>query len=322
MIADSSLPNAQFSTGSGSLLLCFEVSVSSSSPSSPPLTVDHSQGIRLAAMGVLVLSFDALLIRLAGADPWDVAFWRGTLMALSMSGVLLVTGKLKQFALLRRYWKGMLLLAGMYGINGLLFVLSVSHTSAANTVVILSSSSFFAAFFSWLWLREKVLTRTWVAIGVSIGGVVIVFAGSLGMENWLGDLLALALALSMGMMLTLMRRFPELPRIPIVALSGVIMLLLAAPFSEPLTLEGDSYLWLAVMGLIQIPLASVLIMSATRYLSSPEVSLFLLIETVFGPIWVWVVLNEQVPLMTMIGGSAILGAIFVHSWISLRSIGK
>ncbi len=48
----------------------------------PVLITNHRLGIRLAAIGVLVLSFDALLIRLANADPWDVAFWRGLLMAV------------------------------------------------------------------------------------------------------------------------------------------------------------------------------------------------------------------------------------------------
>ncbi len=292
---------------------------SSSLTAISPLITDHRQGIRLAVSGVLVLSFDALLIRLAGADAWDVAFWRGALMALSMFGLLVVTGKAEQYERLRRYWKGTLMLATIYGVNGALFVLSISYTSTANTVVILSSGAFFAAFFSWLLLRERVLRRTWIAIVVSVAGVIVVFSGSLGLDHWLGDLLALLLALSMGVVLTLMRRYPQLPRIPIVALSGVAMMLLAWPFSEPLLLSANSYLWLALMGLVQLPLASVLIMGATRYLSSPEVSLFLLIETVFGPIWVWLLLDEQVAPMTLVGGSIILTAIVVHSCLSLRS---
>ncbi len=284
----------------------------------PSANVEHRQGIVLAASGVLVLSFDALLVRLAGVDPWTVIFWRGMLMALSLSAILLLGGKLQLLPLLRRHWPCILLLATLYGINGTLFVLSVSLTSVANTVVILSSSAFFAAFFSWVLLRERVQRRTWAAIGVSLAGVLTVFAGSLGLESWLGDLLALILALSMGLVLSLMRRFNQIPRMPIVALSGLVMMTLALPYSTPLPLAANQFGWLALMGLVQIPLASVLIMSATRHLSSPEVSLFLLIETVLGPIWVWAALNEQVPPMTLVGGFIILAAIGVHSWLSLR----
>lgn len=287
--------------------------------SSPVLITNHRLGIQLAAIGVLVLSFDALLIRLANADPWDVTFWRGLLMALSISVIVLISGRHRDLSILRRYWKGVVLIATIYGVNATLFVLSVSHTSVANTVVILSSSSFFAAFFSWLFLRERVRLRTWLAMVVSVAGVITVSVGSFGLDSWLGDFLALLLALSMGLVLTLMRLYPELPRMPMVGLSGVVIMMLAIPFSNPLELNTGSYLWLAIMGLVQIPLASVMIMSATRYLSSPEVSLFLVIETVFGPFWVWLVLSEKVPPMTLVGGTAILGAIIVHSWLSLRA---
>jgi len=286
---------------------------------SPALITNHRLGIQLAAIGVLVLSFDALLIRLANADPWDVAFWRGLLTALSMSAFVLISGRHRDFRVLRRYWKALLLIATIYGVNATLFVLSIAHTSVANTVVILSSSAFFAAFFSWLFLRERVRLRTWMAMVVSVAGVITVSAGSFGLDSWLGDFLALLLALSMGLVLTLMRLYPQLPRMPMVALSGLVVMLLAIPFSDPLELNRGSYLWLAIMGLVQIPLASVMIMSATRYLSSPEVSLFLVIETVFGPFWVWLILSEKVPPMTLVGGTAILGAIMVHSWLSLRS---
>lgn len=286
---------------------------------SPALITNHRLGIQLAAIGVLVLSFDALLIRLANADPWDVAFWRGLLTALSMSAFVLISGRHRDLRVLRRYWKALLLIATIYGVNATLFVLSIAHTSVANTVVILSSSAFFAAFFSWLFLRERVRLRTWMAMVVSVAGVITVSAGSFGLDSWLGDFLALLLALSMGLVLTLMRLYPQLPRMPMVALSGLVVMLLAIPFSDPLELNRGSYLWLAIMGLVQIPLASVMIMSATRYLSSPEVSLFLVIETVFGPFWVWLILSEKVPPMTLVGGTAILGAIMVHSWLSLRS---
>lgn len=72
------------------------------------------------------------------------------------------------------------------------------------------------------------------------------------------------------------------------------------------------------MGLVQIPLAAVLLMNATRYLSSPEVSLFLLIETVLAPLWVWGVLGEQPPGNTLLGGLFVIGAIAVHSLLALR----
>lgn len=281
--------------------------------------INHRQGILIAGIGVLVLSFDALLVRLAATDPANVAFWRGTLVCLSLLVFMAITGRRGEWERYRAHGLAALLVTVLYGINSALFVFSVSHTKVANTVVILSSSAFFAAFFSWFLLKETVPRRTWIAIGVALSGVLLVFAGSLGMADWRGDLMALILAIMMGLTLTLLRRMPDLPKIPVVALSGLVTALLSGIYAEPLSLTPASYSWLAIMGLVQMPIASVMLMKATRYLPSPEVSLFLLIETVLGPIWVWLILSEPVPPMTLIGGSAILGAIFVHSWLALKT---
>lgn len=279
--------------------------------------IDHRQGITIAGIGVFVLSFDALLVRLAGTDPFNVAFWRGALVCLSLLVFMYFSGRMREFRVYRAHGLAALVVTILYGINTVLFVFSVSHTKVANTVVILSSSAFFAAFFSWLILREKVPLRTWVAILVALAGVIVVFAGSIGLTDWVGDLMALILAVLMGLTLTLLRRLPDMPKMPVVAMSGVVTALAALGFAEPLSLSQASYGWLAVMGLVQMPVASVMLMMATKFLPSPEVSLFLLIETVLGPIWVWLVLNENVPPLTLIGGTAILGSVFVHSWLAL-----
>jgi len=75
------------------------------------------------------------------------------------------------------------------------------------------------------------------------------------------------------------------------------------------------------MGLVQMPGAMVLMAVATRYLSAPEVSLFLLVETVLAPVWVYLAVAEEPPPLTFAGGSLILAAIAVHSWLSLRREG-
>jgi drug/metabolite transporter (DMT)-like permease len=283
-------------------------------------STDHRTGIALAGFGVLVLSFDALLVRLADTGPANVAFWRGLLVCVSLVLFMTVRNRLNEW---RSYWSfGLLgiLVTVLYGINSTLFVISISYTKVSNTVVILSSSAFFAALFSWLILRETLALRTWLAIAASVGGVLIVFSGSFGLSSWLGDLIALILSIQMGLTLTLLRKLPDLPKVPMVALSGIVTMLLALPFAQPLAMSATGLGALALMGLVQMPVASVLLMKATRYLPSPEVSLFLLIETVLGPIWVWLVLSEQVTGHTLLGGAIVLGAIFIHSWLSLRIV--
>jgi drug/metabolite transporter (DMT)-like permease len=273
----------------------------------------------IAAVGVLVLSFDALLIRLADSSTYNVTFWRGSLTCLATLLLYLCWRKRQHWPATPALWLAGLAIAFFYGVNTWLFVFSISHTSTANTVVILASSPLFAALFSRLLLGERVLRRTLIAIGVSVAGVLVVFAGSDSANSqWLGDLAALTLAASMGVMFTLLRRFQGLPRLPIIAMAGAIAAIISWPLATPLTLEPSSYGWLALMGLVQIPLATLLIMTAPRYLPSTEVSLFMLLETVLGPIWVWLILGETTSVHTLVGGTAILGAISVNTWLALR----
>ncbi|OZG71020.1 EamA family transporter [Hahella sp. CCB-MM4] len=286
-------------------------------PSHLNLASHRLQGTWAAIIGVTVLSFDALLVRLAAANEWDVMFWRGFFIFLTMASLSVRSGQ----------WRAMLVketagaawsVALLYGVSTGLFVLSVSNTMVANTVVILSSSPFFAALFSWLLIGEVIRLRTSMAILACMFGVAVVFSSSMESGGWLGDGLALVLAILMGLSLTILRSNPGIPRIPIIAVSGMVAALLALPFAHPLTLEADSYGWLALMGLLQMPMASLLIMVATRYLPSPEVSLFLLIETVLAPVWVWWVVGEIPPSLALVGGVIVIGTIAVHSILALK----
>lgn len=108
-----------------------------------------------------------------------------------------------------------------------------------------------------------------------------------------------------------------------VAGSGVVaaglMTLLASIgwVGSPLAVSSTGLGWLALMGLVQIPVASILLMQATRFLPAAEVSLFLLLETILGPLWVYWVLAENVSDSTLLGGSVVLLTLALHSCWSL-----
>lgn len=284
----------------------------------PPALGSRRTGVTLAASGVLIMSFDALLIRLVDSSTWNVLFWRGWLTCLAFALVMLVGRHIPAIPGGRRALIACAVVSLMYGINSSLFVFSISNTSTANTVVILASSPLFAALFSRLFLGERLDRRTTIAIATAIAGVAIIFGNSLGAPSWRGDLAAVALALSLGGVLTLLRRFPHLPHLAMLALAGAVAGTIAAPLAEPLSLPGLSYLWLMIMGLVQTPLASWLVMRAPRHISAPEVSMFMLIESVLGPFWVWLAIGEAISPSTFLGGAIILSAITAHTWVSLR----
>lgn len=273
------------------------------------------RGLLLAASGVLILSVDSLLVRLAAVDGWTVLFWRGGLMALTLGGAALVFERRLTLAQLARPVSWLLGLS--FALSTAAFVLSILLTRVANTVVIISAGPLFAALFSARYLHERVPFRTWLAIAGTLTGVVIVCSAGLGAGSLAGDLLALGNALFMGASMTLLRGNPQTGRALILALSGVLLALACAPLAN-LQPAGTSLAVLLLMGLAQMPLSLLLLTSATRYLPAPEVSLFLLLETALAPLWVWLVLGETVPTATLAGGLLIVATLLLHSLASLR----
>ncbi|WP_280561738.1 DMT family transporter [Chromohalobacter sp. 48-RD10] len=279
---------------------------------------DHGRGLLLVTIGVTVLSIDSLLVRLAATDGWNIIFWRGGLMGLSL-GLLCLRGR--RLATLRGNLGKSLASALLLAVTSCLFVLAVMNTKVANVVVILSAAPLFAAFFTRCFLLEPVALRTWLAIALAMLGMLLVFFGSLSGEGFVGDIYALIAATAIGGNLTLLRRHPHLDRIPPIAIGGGISAVVALPMATPLALAPQSYGVLALMGLLQMPLATALINSATRYLPSTEVALFYLVETLLGTLWAWWWLGEQPPHATLFGGSLILLTLFVNAWLGLRSSG-
>ncbi|GJL82735.1 MAG: permease [marine bacterium B5-7] len=276
----------------------------------------HIKGLLIVTLGVVVLSFDALLVRLAGTTPWNVAFWRGVFIFIALGSVLLVRKRgLGQGV--HPVW-GLSIIGSLAGVGLILFPVSILHTSTANTVVILTSAPFFAALFSRLFLREKIPTRTWTAIAIVFFGIAGIFSGSLKAGGLIGDLVALVAAINFGLNMTLLRSMPNLSRVAITCLSGLVSCLLCLPLATPLNLPVMSMGVLAVSGLFQMPTAMVLIATGTRFLPAAEVSLLLLVETLLAPVWVWFILSEQPPLATVFSGSIILATLFIHSWLGLR----
>ena len=113
----------------------------------------YQRGLLIVVLGVVFLSFDGLLIRLAATDGWTVIFWRGLLM-FCVLGLICTVGQ--RLTALRRHPVASLASTVLLGLISSLFVLAVMNASVANVVVILSTAPLFAAVFSRMFLGERV----------------------------------------------------------------------------------------------------------------------------------------------------------------------
>lgn len=279
-------------------------------------------GFWVTLAGVLALCPDTLLVRLIDTDVWTLVFWRGLLMGAGLL-VLYAAGA-------GRGWLGRILHIGWPGIgaslmfagNAICFVVALDLTTVANTLLIVSTSPFFAALLSWIFLGERVSLRTALAILVACCGIALIFSGSLfGGEQsgslW-GDVAALGTALGMAGGFVVVRRHRRVNMIPAMALGGLVAAALALPLAAPLALDGRQFGLTLAMGLLLLPVAFGLITIGPRYIPAPEVGLLLLLETVAGPLIVWAVIGEAASPEALVGGAVVVVTLAVHSLIGLR----
>ena len=285
---------------------------------------DHAKGLLITAAGVLAITPDSLLVRLVDTDVWTLVFWRGLLMAFGIGVGLLLVHRGETWARCRAVGANGLLITALFTATTVFFVTALDRTTVANTLIIVSSAPLFAALFSRLFLAEAVPLRTWMAILATLGGIAILVSGSLGQGTLEGDLAALAATIGLAGSFTAMRRGRAVSMVPATALSGVTSAALAVLVGTllggaPAALAPEAWTPLLLMGLLVLPVSTALITLGPRYIPAAEVGLLMPLETVLGPLWVWLALGEEPGPRALLGGTVVVVTLMLHAIAGLRA---
>jgi len=270
---------------------------------------DRGKGILMSIGGVLILSPDSLLIRLAGLDDYTLLFYRGLFPVVAISLILLIYYRAGFLAaLLRIGWAGILNGVFFAAVN-ITFISAIQRTSVANTLLFLSSAPVFAAILSLLVLRENQRPGTWLIIALSLLSISIIGWGSYGSNGLTGDLLALGCAIFTACSAVLVRYKKHIDLVPSVIIGSFFTACYALSHSPELAISSTQLLYVGVIGFILVPFAFIVLTIAPRYANSAEVQLVYLLESILGPLWVWLVINETPSLNTLVGGSMLLASV-------------
>ena len=281
---------------------------------------NHAKGLLITTLGVLILTPDTLLIRLVDIDQWSMIVWRGVLMALGLLVVVVVVERGNTIAAFRRTGRSGLGVARCFAVSSITFVFAVQHTSVANTLIIVATSPMFAAVLAWKILGEKTPRRTIAAIAATTCGILVVFSDGSGHGGWAGDLSAMVTALAMAGVFVLTRKRRDINMVPAAAAGAGLaaLLVIASGLSAPFAVTTDQVPWLLIMGLFVLPVSFGLITVGPRYIPAPEVGLLLLLETVLGPIWVWLATGEGASQAALVGGAIVVVTLSIHAILGLR----
>ena len=272
----------------------------------------------LTSLGVLFVVPDSLFVRMLEADALTIAFWRllnaGILIA---AGLLIWQGTAPFKAVLRTGRVG-LIYGVCTGLSGVMFVLAVANTSVANVVFIIASMPVFAMLFSRAFLGEPITRRMlFTILAVAIGLSIIAFgSGETQGASWKGDLLALGVSAMFAAGLTAARRVRHVSMVAAIPIAYVLVALAIAPLAAPLSVPSAQIPLLALHAVF-ITLSSIFLALGPRYITSAEVSLLVLGESIFAPLLVWAVLAENPGPWALAGGTVVLSALFASNLILL-----
>jgi DME family drug/metabolite transporter len=276
------------------------------------VTSPRAKGVLLTIIAALGLSLGGLLVRHAEASAWEIVFWRSVTMSLVLMVFLAVQHGRRAIAEIRRTGRAGLLCGAFLAGTFFGFVMAVQSTTVANTVVIMSTTPFFAAVFGRIVLGEAVGRHTWIALAVGAVGVTVMCWDALDTGTGLiGNLYALGLALCYaGHLVTIRAVGGKVDMVPSVLIAGFIAILVALPFAWPLATDSRSITVSVIMGTVQVGIPLILITMAARHLPAAEVALLGMLEVILGPLWVWLVLGEHPTPLALAGSVLVIGALF------------
>jgi len=270
-------------------------------------------------VGVVSVSFAAIFIRLAEAPPLVIAAYRLTIASLVL---ILLTYKKTMPSMKRLSGRdGLLLLLSSFflALHFALWITSLSYTSIASSVILVTCHPAFVAVISYF-LWHEVLNR------LTIGGMVIAFAGvvlinyggfAFGSQAILGDVLALIAGFAMGGYLILgghlKNRIEILPYLTMIYTGAAIILLLAtAGFGYSFTgYSGTTYLMMVLLAVVPQLIGHSSFNLALRMIPVTFVSVAILGEPVGATLLGYFILGEVPTVKELIGGVLILAGIFI-----------
>ena len=289
---------------------------------------NQRKGMILAFAGIMFITPDSLLIRLANLESWNLIFYRGFIpFSLVLLGLLIIYKEKLFKEIINNGWHGFFY-ACTFTLTNIVFVVSIERTTAANTLIMVALAPMLSAIISFFFLKEKQDKKTWIAIIITTLAVFYIFYDALEAGDFIGNFFGLICALGLAIGAVIIRSAKKISLVPsamlgklMVSIIAITVLVTSPEFIiQQLKLQRSDIWIIPLMCIMCVAIPFVLVTLAPRYITAAEVNLFFLLETILGPLWVWLVILEQPSIETIIGGTVIVITIAIHSILALKKI--
>ena len=285
--------------------------------------VKNLPGPLLIFLGAVCLSFGGIIVKsFEGANLWQILFWRQFFFSIIVILYLFATYK-------KNFFKSFYI-SGIPGFIGGLFlsigfaayVFAMYTTTVANTNFIITTETIFLAVFGYIFLKEKIDLITFASIILGMLGVLIILGSSLSIqssEQFLGNLVAFIMPISFAILVIVVRKFPKVDMVPAQFTAGIFAAIIGFFFADKLAISFHDLFLAFTAGFFQIGFGFILITVGSQTTPAAVVGILMLTESVFGPLWAWIFINEIPPSSVLLGGGIIIVSILFQSLFSKKN---
>ena len=278
----------------------------------------QQRGSALAFIAVMLITPDSLLIRLSNIETWGMLFYRGAIpFVVVLIGLLIFYNKNFLNALFNVGYTGIFYTIS-FAICNITFLVSIQNTNVANTLVMVAMAPMISAILGGIFLKEIPDKKTWIAILITFFSALYIFYDSIQLGNLFGDFMGIVTATGLAVNAVLVRSAKDRDLLPSAVLGKLCVAVFAFFFVDSFDLAGNDMIYVPLMCVLCVAIPFVLVTIAPRFIPAEEVNLFFLLETIIGPIWVWMIIKEQPSIETIQGGAVIIVTIAIHSFLKLK----
>ena len=279
---------------------------------------NQKKGSLLAFIAVMLITPDSIFIRLSNIETWGMLFYRGAIpFVVVLIGLIFFYKNNLLKALVGVGYPGIFYVIS-FSICNITFIISIQNTNVANTLVMIAMAPMLSAILGSIFLKEVPDSKTWIAIIITLIAVSYIFHDSIEMGNFYGDLFGLITAIGLAGNAVIARFAKNRDLVPSALIGKLCVAIFAFFFVDTFSLVGTDLIFVPLMCVMCVAIPFVLVTIAPRFIPAEEVNLFFLLETIIGPFWVWLIINEQPSIETIQGGSIILLTIAIHSFLKLK----
>ena len=280
-------------------------------------------GSILIVFGALCLSFGGLIVKsFEGANLWQILFWRQIFFSIIVALYLFISYKKNFFKTF--YESGFPgFLGGVFlSIGFAAYVFAMYTTTVANTNFIITTETIFLALLGYFFLKEKIDSITLISIIFGMSGVLLILGSSLSIqtpEQFFGNLVAFIMPISFAVLVMIIRKYPKTDMVPAQFTAGICAAIIGFTIAGNLTISFHDLMLALLAGFFQIGFGFILITIGSRTTPAAVVGVLMLTESVFGPLWAWLFINEVPPISVILGGGIIILSILLQSFYGKKS---